>query len=224
MCKLKLKLSKVKRDRAGVKKYDTSKLQQKVTREKFTLELRNRFSCLQVEDEYNEGGTVEKKWSSFKDAYNKTAEMVLGYRKRKVKPCISPDSYKKIDERGKIKEAVDGAKSDRIKTMKKEQYRQKDIEVKRALRRDKREWIDNIAREAEKSAARGQMKGVYDAAKTLSNTRVRTMDAVKDKTGKLLTTEDEVKKRWEVHFCEVLNRPVPDVHLPSLLDFILCGE
>ena len=221
MCKLKLKLSKVKRDRAGVKKYNTSKLQQKVTREKFTLELRNRFSCLQEEDdEFNdanpEGGTVEKKWSNFKDAYNKTAEKVLGYRKRKVKPWISPDSYRKIDERGKIKEAVDGAKSERIKTMKKQQYRLKDIEVKRALRRDKRQWIDNIAIEAEKSAARGQMKGVYDAAKTLCNTRARTMDAVKDKTGKLLTTEDEVKKRWEEHFCEVLNRPVPE--MPAVID------
>ena len=82
--------------------------------------------------------------------------------------------------------------------------------MKKALRKDKREWMDRIAEEAEESAARGHMKGVYDAAKTLCNSKPRTMDAVKDKSGKLLTTEEEVKKRWEEHFCEILNRPVPE--------------
>ena len=82
--------------------------------------------------------------------------------------------------------------------------------MKRALRRDKRKWMDNIAEEAEKCAALGQMKGVYDGLKKLCNDRPRTVDAVKDKAGKLLTTEAEVKKRWEEHFCEVLNRPVPE--------------
>ena len=104
MCMFKLKLSKVKKDRAGVKKYDTSKLKQRTTREKFTLELRNRFSCLQVEDDESdesnpEVSTVEKKWRNFKDTYNQTAEKVLGYRKKKVKPWISPDSWRQIGER-----------------------------------------------------------------------------------------------------------------------------
>ena len=71
-----------------------------------------------------------------------------------------------------------------------------------------REWTDRIAEEAEESATHGHMKGVYDAAKTLCNSKPRTMDAVKDKSGKLLTTEEEVKKRWEEHFCEVLNRVI----------------
>ena len=127
-----------------------------------------------------------------------------------MKPWISPDSWREIEARGKIKQAVDGAKSARIKKRKQQQYREKDVEVKRALRRDKRKWMDNIAEEAEKCAALGQMKGVYDGLKKLCNDRPRTVDAVKDKAGKLLTTEAEVKKRWEEHFCEVLNRPVPE--------------
>ena len=62
-----------------------------------------------------------------------------------------------IEARGKIKQAVDGAKSARIKKRKQQEYREKDVEVKRALRRDKRKWMDNIAEEAEKCAALGQM-------------------------------------------------------------------
>jgi hypothetical protein len=70
-----------------------SRLQHRATKEKFTLELRNRFSCLQVEDDENEesnaeDSTVEKKWRNFRDVYNQTAEKVLGFRKRKVKPWI----------------------------------------------------------------------------------------------------------------------------------------
>ena len=112
-----------------------------------------------------------------------------------------------------IKQAVDSSRSDRIKARRKEEYRLKDIEVKRALRRDKREWIDKIA---EESAAMGHLKGVYDAARTLCNTPTRSMDAVKDKNGKLLTMEDQVKKRWEEHFTEVLNRPEPET--PALIE------
>ena len=212
---MKLKLSKVKKDKAGVKKYDTSKLRDKATREKFTLALRNRFSCLEVEEDENEvpqsiDNAVEKKWKNFKNIYNETAEKVLGFRKRKVKPWISAESWKLIEERGKLKDATEDAKSQRIKERKKEQHRMKDTEAKRSLRRDKRVWIDRIAMEAEEAATRGEMKGVYNAAKTLCNTPNRTMDAVKDKNGKLLTTEDEVKKRWQEHFNEVLNRPAPE--------------
>ena len=39
----------------------------------------------------------------------------MGYRKKKVKPWISPDSWRQIEERGKIKKAVEEAKSQRIK-------------------------------------------------------------------------------------------------------------
>ena len=119
------------------------------------------------------------------------------------------DSWRHVEERGLIKQAVDEAKSERIKNQKREQYRQKDTEVKRSIRRDKRAWIDRIATEAEESAARGHLKGVYDAAKVLCNKRARSMDAVKDKSGKLQTSEEQVKKWWEEHFREILNRPDP---------------
>ena len=96
---------------------------------------------------------MERKWRDFRDTYNQTAEKVLGFRKRKVKPWISPDSWREIEARGKIKQAVDGAKSARIKERKKQQHREKDVEVKRSIRRDKRKWMDNIAAEAEKCAS-----------------------------------------------------------------------
>jgi hypothetical protein len=53
------------------------------------------------------------------------------------------------------------------------------------------------------------MKGVYDATKKLCNDRPKNITKVKDKEGRLLTKDDDIKKRWRDHFAEVLNRPAP---------------
>ena len=43
---------------------------------------------------------------------------------------------------------VDDAKSSRQKALKKEEYQRSDKDVKSSLRKDKREWANNIAQEA----------------------------------------------------------------------------
>ena len=58
---------------------------------------------------------------------------------------------------------------------------------------------------------RGQMRRVYEATRRLCNEGPRKAGMVKNKEGKLLTKEGEVKARWQEHFTEVLNRPVPEV-------------
>ena len=100
--------------------------------------------------EYNtEDSTVEHTQRNFKDVYNQTAEKVLGYRRMKVKSWILKDSCRQVEERGKPKQEGGGAKSQKIIARKKEKYQLKDIEVKRALGKDKREWVDRIAVKAE---------------------------------------------------------------------------
>ena len=107
-----------------------------------------------------------------------------------------------------MKRMVDDAKSSKQKALKKEEYRK--TEVKSSLRKDKREWANNIAEKAEDAARQGQMKGVYEAARKLCNERPKQVDMLKDREGKLLSKEDEVRKRWQEHFMEVLNRPDPE--------------
>ena len=96
------------------------------------------------------------------------------------------------------------------KALKKEENQRLDKEVKCSLRKDKREWANSIAQEAEDAARQGQMKGVYEATRKLCNEKPKRVDMVKDREGKLLSKEDEVRKRWQEHFMEVLNRPDPE--------------
>ena len=54
------------------------------------------------------------------------------------------------------------------------------------------------------------MKGGYEATRKMCNERPKRVDMVKDREGKLLSKENEVRKRWQKHFMEVLNRPDPE--------------
>ena len=213
ICDMKLKLNKVKKTANKTKKFDTMKLQRQEVRNSFALTLKNRFSCLQQDEETAEPTTeaMEKQWTQVKEAYNKAAESVLGQQRSKSKPWISEDSWGKIDKRKATKRKIEDAKSERLKDQKREEYKSQDREVKHAVKRDKKMWTEGLAKEAEDSMQKGNLKAVYSTTKKICNQHTRKMDSVKDKNGRLLTTEKEVQQRWQEHFSEVLNRPEPEI-------------
>ncbi|CAH1245879.1 Hypp7594 [Branchiostoma lanceolatum] len=92
----------------------------------------------------------------------------------------------------------------------KDTYRNKDKEVKRSGRRDKRAYVEEFASEAERASTRGERSKVYRITKALCNQNSACSVPIKDKQGKLLTNEKEQAERWAQHFEEVLNRPEPD--------------
>ena len=56
------------------------------------------------------------------------------------------DSWKEKEERRKLKKKINDAKLERLRKRWREEYRKKDKLVKRSLRRDKREWANDIAK------------------------------------------------------------------------------
>lgn len=149
--------------------------------------------------------------AKIKNAYTEAVMNVLGRRKKKCQSWISTESWRKIEERRKLKRKIDDARSESLKNKFRNEYSEKDKETKRSLRKDKRDWVNNVAQEAEDAARQGQMKGVYEATRRLCNEGPKKVAMVKGKDGRLLTKEDEVKDRWREHFVEVLKRPVPEV-------------
>ena len=107
-----------------------------------------------------------------------------------------------IEERRKLKKKIGLTRSEKLKNKARNDYSEKDKEVKRSLRKDKRDWRNGVAQEAEDAASQGQMQGVYESTRKLYNEGPRKAGMVKNKEG---------KARWQEHFAEVLNRPVPEV-------------
>ena len=136
-----------------------------------------------------------------------TAEEVLGFQSRSSKPLISSESCSKIDERRELRKKTDSTRFQRIRERHRYAHSAKDKEVKEQLKKDKNDWTEKIAEEAQKATERGNLKTVYDATRKLSNKKGRTMDMVKNKDGVLLTDQDENQKRWKEHFLEALSRP-----------------
>ena len=71
-------------------------------------------------------------------------------------------------------------------------------------------WADELASEAERAAGNERMNELYQITKTLCNEKSKTCNTVKDKDGNLLTEDSERRKRWQEHFEQILNRPIPD--------------
>nr|KAG5697993.1 hypothetical protein BaRGS_005811 [Batillaria attramentaria] len=71
-----------------------------------------------------------------------------------------------------------------------EEYTAADRGVKRSTRKDKRDYIDNLASQAEEAARQGNLKDLYQVTKKLAGKFQQTDKPVKDKIGHPLTTED----------------------------------
>jgi hypothetical protein len=109
------------------------------------MDLKNRFSVHGNEN----SNELEESWEKFKDIYNQTASTVLGPRKKRNQDWISADSWKEVEKRRSLKEKIDGTRSGRVKERLREEYRNTDKNVKKSMRRDKRQWLDRLADEAE---------------------------------------------------------------------------
>ena len=65
------------------------------------MELRNRFSA--IADSTQDDHDIDTKWESIKTTYVETATNILGYRKKKTREWLTPDTWQKIEERKQLK-------------------------------------------------------------------------------------------------------------------------
>jgi DNA-binding transcriptional regulator YhcF (GntR family) len=80
-----------------------------------------------------------------KKVYQEVSEEVLGYKRKGKKDWISEDTWKIIQKRKDSKAKVNKSKTRKRKMEAQEEYNVLNVEVKRATRRDKRKWIDEMA-------------------------------------------------------------------------------
>lgn len=86
-----------------------------------------------------ENEEVEQDFQVMKKAYTEVAELVLGRpRKKKKKPWISEESWSLINQREKINEKISRTRSERVKKQLRAKYVEKNREVKRSIKADKK--------------------------------------------------------------------------------------
>jgi hypothetical protein len=210
---VKLKLRKAMRQEGQRRLFDIAKLRCPKIQKQFAVEVKNRFQALTDID--GDDTSVESKWDKIKKSYNEAAASTIGYRKKKNKEWLTSGSWEKIEERKQLKMKMLNARSQRLQDQLKHSYASKDREVKKSARKDKRQFIDDLAEKAELAATRGEMSTVYKITKQLCGNYPCNPPPVRAKDGSPLTSEKEQTDRWVQHFQEVLNQPEP--HEPAIL-------
>ena len=190
-------------------RYNVGLLRNKDTRTAPQISLSNRFQLLQELTEGRETD-IETQWEDSKKLWHNTCEEVLGKKATQRKEWISADTIQKLEARKKRKTDLNTSRTRAAKAKAQIEYRTVDGEVKRSIRNDKRDYIENLASQAEEAAGQGNLKDLYLATKKMSGKFQQTDKQVKDKDGNPLTTTKEQLKRWAEHFRELLNYPTPE--------------
>ena len=108
------------------------------------------------------------------------------------------------------KTVLNNSRTRAAKARAQEVYTAVDREEKRSIKKDKRDYIDDLARQAETAAGQGNLRDLYLVTKKLTGKFQQTDKPVMDKNGNPLTTTNEQLKQWAEYFRELLNRPTPD--------------
>ena len=190
-------------------KYNVGLLRDKDTQAAFQISLSNRFQLLQELIEDNETD-IETQWKHCKKLWQDTCEEVLGKKKTQHKEWISADTIHKLETRRERKTVLNYSRNKAAKARAQEEYMAVDREVKRSIKKDKRDYIDDLARQAETAARQRNMRDLYLVTKKMTGKYQQTDKPVMDKNGNPLTTTNEQLKRWAENFRELLNRPSPD--------------
>ncbi|KAK7090431.1 hypothetical protein V1264_010229 [Littorina saxatilis] len=205
---LKLKLKRNQTDASDRRvKYNIRLLKDPKTKEQFSLTLKNRFEVLQ--ELLEEEDSVSNRWQKVKETLRSSCQQVVGPNKPQQKEWITPETLTKIQDRQRKKATVNNSRTRAAKAKAQGEYAEANREVKKSIRKDKIDYVEGLAAEAEQAAYSGNMKQLYDTTKRLSGKFSKPERPVKDKQGNTIHTLEEQLNRWAQHFEDLLNRPSP---------------
>ena len=108
IAKLRVKLVTRTKQKNPRVKFDVRKLKQPETKTAFQISLHNRFEALKTEDSQK---TVHQSWTILKEATVGAYEEVLGRPSVNRKPWISDETWQKVEERKKMKQELNQART-----------------------------------------------------------------------------------------------------------------
>ncbi|VDP82721.1 unnamed protein product [Schistosoma mattheei] len=112
--------------------------------------------------------TMEENWKCIKEALTSRCEEVMGRSKHHHKEFISIKTLDKIKERKNKKTAINNSRTRAEKVKAQAEYTEANKQVKKGIRADKKEYVEELATTAEKAAREGNMKQLCDTTKKLT--------------------------------------------------------
>ncbi|VDH89838.1 AP-5 complex subunit zeta-1 [Mytilus galloprovincialis] len=156
-------------------------------RQKFNISIRNQYQTLQNISENNDniGPDLNEHWNKVKTMFNDTAVNVLGIRDSTRKRWISDTTWNVIEKRRSTKSKCNHARLERLKKKLQKEYSELNKEVKKKARKDKLQYIEGLANEAEEACKHGELSTVYKITKQLCGKSNNNDTPVLSKNGEI---------------------------------------
>ena len=192
---LRPKLAK-RRKQQQKKGFDTELLQQIDQRAEYLQSIRRSF------DDRKRQGNVEERWNELKVAIGRAADEHLHRKKKAQKAWITGETLDLVEAK---KRAFSRWQEHRTDVNRREEYVDLCKKVRRAMRKDKEQWLDGMMKDMEEDMRHNRQDRFFKKMKRLLNSRVTPVDTILDEDGQPVQKGEEKLSRWRRHFQEVLN-------------------
>ncbi|CAG4964057.1 unnamed protein product [Colias eurytheme] len=187
---------------------DVDILQDELIREKFNIELNNRFQNLTVDED------VDKAWENVRNTVKEVAISILGKKKkRKKRKWWNSECDNIIEEKKKFKVLAEQS------TKFNNRYMELQKEAKQIIRKAKRQHLDNLVKTMETLIRahllyQGSSRQFYQELKSYKKGYQPVTQMLEDEDGNLITNKTDIKVSWHNYFqqllnCTQLNVPIP---------------
>ena len=184
--KIKIKLKIPKNASQKTTKYNTAALKEEGMKEKYAVEVKNRYEELMNLEEESVITTeemVDKQWGCIKKAISETNEEMIPKKEQEAKqPWMKTEILEMMKVRKKAKGTI--------------KYKEIDDEIKKKCMEAKEEWLNQKCSEIEELSKENNLAPMYEEIKKFTKTKTATSGCIKDKSGNMLFETDEICRRW----------------------------
>lgn len=132
----------------------------------------------------------------WRNCHVEAVQSTIGFQTHQQrKPWISDETMRMIEVRRTLKNVAS----------QRQQYNEINVQIKRAARRDRRNYTNMFAAEAEEAASKFDMRTLYRRIGSFTNGNLSRNMPINDKTGNCLASSEAQLVRWKQHFDELLN-------------------
>ncbi|CAG4962692.1 unnamed protein product [Colias eurytheme] len=202
--KIKSKIKKSgKESRINTEIIDVDGLQDELVREKFNIEINNKFQNLTVDED------VDRAWDNIRNTVKEVARKILDRKKkRRKRKWWNNECDNIIEEKKKFKVLAEQS------TKFNNRYIELQKEAKRIIRKAKRQHLDNLVKTMETLIRASETRQFYQELKSYKKGYQPVTQMLEDEDGNLIANKADIKVSWRNYFqqllnCTQLNVPIP---------------
>ena len=205
VAKINIKMKVIKK-RKIEEQLDYNMLKQQEIKDRYAVEVNNIYNTLNIEEGEQEESVeeeVEKKFNLLKESIHTASKNTLEKKKRKQeKEWMTEEIMKLIEDRKELKKPDQENQT--------EEYNEIDKKIKDECRLAKDKWFNEQCEEVMKLEKDHNIREMHNKVKDLTKKKKGAKSAsscIMDEEGKMLFTDEEIKKRWKDYVANLYDDP-----------------